>query len=69
MACLIFQDAEGHVILQVNTTYYADGAVICDVIDVERQYDDKRALVDPASARRSVVPFTYLVSADMRHAS
>ena len=67
MTVLVFTDPDGNVIFQINTSYYADGAVICDVIDVERQFPEKRALVDPGSSRDNARPaFTYLVSADMR---
>lgn len=61
---------DGERVCQINIFTYDHGAVIVDVIDVDRRYDNKRALVDPGGEHRQPgVPVHYLVSADFRNAS
>lgn len=67
MNVLLFTDPDGNVIFQANVSYYDDGRIICDVIDVERQFAQKNALTDPGSTRGTERPeFAYLVSVDMK---
>ena len=64
---LFFVDPDGNVLFQLNSMLFDDGHVIVDLIDVERQFSDKRALCDPGSSRDTPRPsFDYLVSADLQ---